>query len=84
MPAGIDNRYNHESCSIARTVSGTGAASPVTLVAQAAAALCVLTPLAASAQEALVSTSVAAPGAVTATSRINLNTVTPKPGTIVV
>ena len=53
----------------------------VTFVASAAAALCVLTPLAASAQEAVVSTSVAAPGASTATSRINLNTVTPKPGT---
>ena len=50
-------------------------------MAEAAVALCVLTPLAASAQEAVVSTSVASPGPVTATSRINLNTVTPKPGT---
>ena len=52
---------------------------PITLVAMAA--LCVLPPRAATAQQAVVSTSVASPGSATATSRINLNTVAPSPGT---
>jgi hypothetical protein len=45
-------------------------------------ALYVLTaPLSAAAQEAMMSTSVTSPGSVNATSRITLNTVTPKPAT---
>ena len=51
-------------------------------MAVVAGALSVLTaPLSATAQEAVMSTSVASPGSVDATSRITLNTVTPKPAT---
>ena len=51
-------------------------------MAVVAGALYVLTvPLGAAAQEAVMSTSVASPGSVNATSRITLNTVTPKPAT---
>ena len=51
-------------------------------MAVAAAMLCVLAaPLSATAQEAVLSTSVASPGSIDATSRITINTVAPKPAT---